>query len=86
MAVAAQDTVQCAFNGDQTKLSLAQGIAQGAATGALTTGDMQSQYAYSHLTDTMRRLSSMPGERVMLVISAGSNRTSNGLSALNLSR
>lgn len=70
-AVAAQDAVQCAFNGDTSKLGLAQNMARSAAMRALVNGDVQSQYAYSHLTDIVRRLASMPGERVMVLISPG---------------
>ena len=71
LAVAAEDTVQCGFNGDETKLAQAQVVARNAATRALVDGDSQSQYAYSHLTDIVRRLAGMPGERVMVLISPG---------------
>lgn len=71
LAVAAEDTVQCAFNGDETKLAQALVVARGAADRAVVNGDIQSQYAYSHLTDIMRRLAGMPGERVMVLISPG---------------
>jgi VWFA-related protein len=71
LAVAAEDTVQCGFNGDETKLAQAQVVARNAANRAVVDGDNQSQYAYSHLIDIVRRLAGMPGERVMVLISPG---------------
>jgi VWFA-related protein len=71
LAVAAEDAVQCAFNGDNSKLAQARGIAQSSASRALAKGDTQSQYAYSHLNDILRRLAGMPGERVMILVSPG---------------
>lgn len=71
MAVAVEDAVQCAFHGDTTKRAQAEYLARGAASRSLANGDMQSQYAYSQLTDILRRLAGMPGERVMAIISPG---------------
>jgi VWFA-related protein len=71
MAVATEDAVQCAFNGDESKRALAQPLAEAAALRALSTGDAESTYAYSHLNDITRRLSSMPGQRIMVFISPG---------------
>jgi VWFA-related protein len=71
LAVAAEDTVQCAFNGDETKLAQARVVARNAATRAVVNGDSQSQYAYSHLNEIVGRLAGMPGERVMVLISPG---------------
>jgi VWFA-related protein len=71
IAVATEDAVQCAFNGDESKRALAQPLAEAAALRALSTGDAESTYAYSHLNDITRRLSSMPGQRIMVFISPG---------------
>lgn len=71
IAVATEDAVQCAFNGDESKRALAQPLADAAALRALSTGDAESTYAYSHLNDISRRLSSMPGQRIMVFISPG---------------
>jgi VWFA-related protein len=71
IAVATEDAVQCAFNGDESKIALAQPLAEAAALRALSTGDAESTYAYSHLSDITRRLSSMPGQRIMVFISPG---------------
>ena len=69
--MATEDAVQCAFNGDETKIAQAQVLARAATFHALSTGDAESTYSYSHLSDVTRRLSGMPGQRVMVFISPG---------------
>lgn len=71
LSVAIEETVQCQFNGDETKQSQATGIVQGVALRALNAGDIENQYTYRHLEDILRRLSSMPGERLLLLVSPG---------------
>ncbi len=56
LAVATEDAVQCAYNGDESKAVLAQQLADASASRALSIGDAESSYAYSHLTDVTRRL------------------------------
>ena len=70
-AVAIEDTIQCLFNGDETKTSQANSVVQGAAIRALSVGDTENQFTYRHLEDVLRRLSSMPGERLLLLVSPG---------------
>jgi VWFA-related protein len=71
MAVATEDAVQCAFNGDESKQALAQQLAEAAAVRALSIGDAESTYVYSHLSDITGRLSAMPGQRIMVLLSPG---------------
>jgi VWFA-related protein len=71
LTVAAADIVQCEFNGDQTKLAFAMTYAQSAAAAALATGDGESSYTYTHLNEVTRRLSAMPGQRIMVFVSPG---------------
>jgi VWFA-related protein len=71
LSVATEDAVQCAFNGDETKRSTALAMARSAAARALSNGDMSSTYAYQHLSDALRRLSAMPGQRKMVFVSPG---------------
>jgi VWFA-related protein len=71
LAVAAEDAVQCAFNGDERQIAAAQSLARAASTRALNAGDIQTEYAYRHVEDAMRRLSGMPGQRVMVFVSPG---------------
>jgi VWFA-related protein len=70
-AVAAEDAVQCAFNGDETKLQQAQIMAETTAARVLAAGDQETEYAYRHLEDSMRQLEAMPGQRVMVLVSPG---------------
>jgi len=71
LAVATEDAVQCAFNGDESKINLARPMAQAAAARALSGGDIASEYAYSHMQDALRRLANMPGQRKLVFISPG---------------
>jgi len=71
LAVAAEDAVQCAFNGDESKLPQATIMAQTAAMRAVSGGDQETEYAYRHIEEAMRQLSAMPGQRVMVFVSPG---------------
>ncbi len=71
LALATEDAVQCAFNGDTTMTAAARSMAQAVAARQLSAGDADTQYAYRHLEDVIRRLSSMPGQRVLVLISPG---------------
>jgi len=71
LAVAAEEAVQCAFNGDETKIAQARIMADTAAMRALATGDADTDYAYRHLEEAVRRLASMPGQRVLVLVSPG---------------
>jgi len=71
LAVAVDETVDCMFNGDQTKIPFARPIATSAAQTSLTQGDVDTEYAYRHMEDAMRRLAAMPGQRVLVFVSPG---------------
>ncbi len=71
LAVATEEAVQCAFNGDEQMAPQAQTLARAAAFRAVAAGDISSEYAYRHLEDMVRRLSSMPGQRVLVFVSPG---------------
>jgi VWFA-related protein len=71
LAVATEEAVQCAFNGDERMAAQAQNLASVAAMRAVEAGDASSQYAYRHLEDVVRRLASMPGQRVLVFVSPG---------------
>jgi VWFA-related protein len=71
LAVATEDAVQCAFNGDETQRAQAASMAESSAQQAASQGDAQGDYIYRHLEDAMRRLSAMPGQRVMVFVSPG---------------
>src|SRR6266403_1023132 len=69
--VATEDAVQCAFSGDEKMAAQAQSLARAAAFRGLAAGDAASEYAYRHLEDIVRRLSGMPGQRVLVFVSPG---------------
>ena len=71
LAVATEDAVQCAFNGDESKVAMAAALANSAALRALSAGDTSSDYTYRHMEDALRRLSAMPGQRKLVLISPG---------------
>ena len=71
LAVATQDTLLCAFNGDSTQRAAAQVVAQNAAQMAVDQGDNETEYTYRHLEEAIRRLSSLPGQRVLVLVSPG---------------
>jgi VWFA-related protein len=71
LAVATEEALQCAFNGDTTMTAAAQNLAQTAAYRMVAQGDNETQYAYRHLEEVVRRLASMPGQRVLVLVSPG---------------
>ena len=71
LAVATEDAVQCAFQGDETQKTAAQGMAQSEANVVLAREDTSTEYALRHMEDVMRRLSTMPGQRIIVFVSPG---------------
>jgi VWFA-related protein len=70
-SVAVEETVQCEFQGDHSKQAQAATLVDSAALRALNAGDQEVQYTYRHIEDVLRRMASMPGERIMLLVSPG---------------
>jgi VWFA-related protein len=71
LAVATEEAVQCAYNGNEQMASQAQNLAISAAERAVISGDAETQYAYRHIEEVARRLASMPGQRVLVFVSPG---------------
>ncbi|MGB2624136.1 MAG: VWA domain-containing protein [Candidatus Acidiferrum sp.] len=71
LAVATEDAVQCAFQGDETQRAAAQTMAQSMAGMVLERENSSTEYAYRHMDDVMRRLAVMPGQRIMVFVSPG---------------
>jgi len=71
LAVATEDTLQCAFNGDTRMTAAAQSMAQAAAQRTVAQGDSESDFANRHLEDILRRMTSLPGQRIMVLVSPG---------------
>jgi hypothetical protein len=61
----------CAFGGDPLMMNSAQALAQSAIHTALRLGENGNNLGFRHLEDILRRLSQMPGERVMVLLSPG---------------
>lgn len=71
LSVAAEDTVQCAFHGDETQIAAARAMAQSMAGAVVGREDSSTEYALRHMEDVMRRLAAMPGQRIMVFVSPG---------------
>ncbi len=71
LPVVTQETLQCMFQGNPLLLSEAQMVAQSSLQQALTAGDTDNDFTYRALEDIIRRLSVMPGERVLVLASPG---------------
>ena len=71
LAVVTEETLQCMFQGDTRQLVGAQAMARSALQQALTAGDTDNEFTYRALEDIIRRLGSMPGERVIVLASPG---------------
>ena len=69
LGVATDEALQCAFNGDTRMMASAQNLARTAAD--RMQGDNETQYAYRHLEEVVRRLANMPGQRVLVLVSPG---------------
>jgi VWFA-related protein len=83
-SVVLQETLQCAFNGDPTKVGFANSMAQSAIEIALTQGDSENQFVYSFMQDVLRHLVAMPGERVMVFVSPGFLQSTQQLDLSNI--
>jgi VWFA-related protein len=71
LAIATEDTIQCAFNGDETQTAAARPMAQAEASIVVGREDSSTEYALRHMEDVMRRLASMPGQRIVVFLSPG---------------
>ena len=71
LAVSVEETIQCQFGGDESKRTQAVPIVESTALRALNAGDVENEFTYRHLEDALRRLASVPGERIMLLVSPG---------------
>jgi VWFA-related protein len=71
LGVATEDALQCEFHGNRRMLTEARALAESAAASALAAGDTHTEFTYRHFEETIRRLSSMPGQRIMIFVSPG---------------
>ena len=71
LAAVTADVLDCQFNNDPKMQALAQSVAQTAAAQGLSTGDAETHLALASLKDVVRRVSAVPGERCMVLVSPG---------------
>jgi VWFA-related protein len=71
LQIATQDAAACGPGGSQGESGLAASLAESAARRVLTAGDQETEFAYRHIEEAMRLLSSMPGQRIMVFVSPG---------------
>lgn len=68
---ATYDALACAFGNDPRMLAAAQQMAESMAVRVLNAGDTQTQYSLRLLEDLVRRISVLPGQRNLILISPG---------------
>jgi VWFA-related protein len=71
LPVVAQEVLQCMFNGDSREMSAAVAMAESSLQQALVAGDTDNDFTYRALEDVLRKLSGMPGQRILLLASPG---------------
>ncbi len=71
LQVATAAALSCAFDGNPQMAQAAQALARGAAVRELTEGEAESRLAIGVLKDAVRRISVMPGQRSLIVVSPG---------------
>jgi VWFA-related protein len=71
LAVVAQETLQCLFNNDPREQAAATAMAESALQQALVAGDTDNDFTYRALEDVLRKLTGMPGERILVLASPG---------------
>jgi VWFA-related protein len=68
---ATEETLICRYNDDQRFLTQAANDAQTAALTVLNNGQTQAEYSLRGLDDLVRRMSLLPGQRTLVLISPG---------------
>jgi VWFA-related protein len=71
LQTATLDALHCAFDDNPKMMQAAQTMAEGAARQSLTAGESESRLALGVLRDAVRRISLMPGQRSIVVVSPG---------------
>ena len=71
LAVATQDALSCAFNNNTQMLQAAQALALSAAMQANEAGEAQTTYSFRRLEEVLRRISALPGQRSLVLLSPG---------------
>ena len=68
---ATQDGLHCAYFDDPAKMAAALQLAQSTALAVLNKGDDETRMTLGVLQGLVRRISAMPGERTIVLVSPG---------------
>jgi VWFA-related protein len=71
LRIVSQDTLDCAFNGDPTKMAAAQQVAQLAIIRELDLGGHETQVSLATLKSAVQRMAATPGQRSIILVSPG---------------
>jgi VWFA-related protein len=71
LSVVAAEVLQCEFQGDQKQMPAATQLAANALQQELMAGDTDNDFTYRALEDVIRRLSGMPGEKILVLAGPG---------------
>jgi VWFA-related protein len=82
--IATLDALACAFQNDPTMQGAAKALASSTAIRVLNQGNAEIDHAFRNLEGIERRLASMPGQRVLVLVSPGFAETNNYLDSSEL--
>jgi VWFA-related protein len=82
--VATADALACAFQNDPTLATAARALAESTANRVLNSGNAEADQAFRNLESAVRRLATMPGQRVLMLVSPGFAETNNFLDSSSL--
>jgi VWFA-related protein len=71
LAAVTTDVLDCQFNNDPKMRAAAESIAQSAAAQGFSLGEAETHLALTSLKDVVRRVSGVPGERCIVLVSPG---------------
>jgi VWFA-related protein len=71
LAAVTADVLDCQFNNDPKMQIMAQNVAQSAAVQGLSLGDSETHLTLTSLKDVVRRVSGVPGQRCVVLVSPG---------------
>jgi VWFA-related protein len=71
LGIAEQEYINCVSSTNPPPQAVIESVVRGQARAVLSAAEGQIEMVYRHIEDAMRRLSAMPGQRVMVLVSPG---------------
>lgn len=71
LSTASEDALACAYNNDSRQINAAQALAEATAARILNEGDNQTIYSFRRLKEIVQKISTLPGQRTVVLISPG---------------